>query len=105
MILEMSITERTKRSLREIGLTGYELVAYLHLLTEGPTTANQISKNTGLPYSKIYDVLISLEDKGWIEIESGRPKKYYPKPPSEALEARTLKPNALKRAPHSISSQ
>jgi len=86
----MSISERTKKALRDIGLTGYESIAYLHLVITGPSTANQISNSTGLPYSKIYDVLTNLEKKGWVEVESGRPKRYYPKPPSDALEARKL---------------
>lgn len=90
-MLKMSISERTKRSLGEIGLTKYESTAYQFLLLSGPTTASQISKATRLPYSKIYDVLTSLEQKGWVEVESGRPKKYYPKPPSEALEATRLR--------------
>jgi sugar-specific transcriptional regulator TrmB len=47
----MSISERTKNALRDVGLTGYESIAYLHLLTTGPSTANQISNSTGLPYS------------------------------------------------------
>jgi sugar-specific transcriptional regulator TrmB len=87
----MPITERAKRSLREIGLTKYESTAYQFLLLSGPTAASQICKATGLPYSKIYNVLTGLERKGWVEIESGRPKRYYPKPPSEALEATRLR--------------
>ncbi len=86
----MSVTEKTKKALREIGLTEYESTAYLFLLTSGPATAGQISRSTVLPYSKIYDILTSLEEKGWIEVESGRPKRYFPKPPSEALEATKL---------------
>jgi len=86
----MSVSEKTKRALREIGLTGYESNAYLFLLTSGPATAGQISKSTSLPYSKIYNILTSLEEKGWIEVEEGRPKRYFPKPPSEALEATKL---------------
>ena len=71
----MAVSEKTKRALREIGLTEYETVAYLFLLTSGSKTANQIGKSTGLPYSKIYDVLTSLEEKGWVDVESGRPKR------------------------------
>ena len=60
----MPISERTKKALRDIGLTGYESIAYLHLVITGPSAANQISNSTGLPYSKIYDVLTNLEKKG-----------------------------------------
>jgi len=87
----MSITEKTKKSLREVGLTEYETTAYLHLLTAGPATASQVTRPTALPYSKIYDILTSLEKKGWIEVENGRPKRYFPKPPFEALEATRLR--------------
>lgn len=89
--LKMAVSERTKRALREMGLTKYESVAYQFLLLSGPRTANQISRATSLPYSKIYDVLSSLERKGWVDVESGRPKRYHPKPPSEALEATRLR--------------
>lgn len=87
----MVVSEKTRNALREIGLTEYELTAYVFLLTSGSRTANQISKSTGLPYSKIYDVLTSLEEKGWVEVEGSRPKRYYPKPPSEALEAMKMR--------------
>ena len=83
----MAVSEKTMKALRDIGLTEYERTAYLFLLTSGPRTANQISKSSGLPYSKIYDILTSLEEKGWTEVKHDRPKRYYPKPPSEALEA------------------
>lgn len=89
--MRMSASEKTRRALREVGLTDYEIRAYLTLLSDGPMSASQISRSADLPYSKIYDVLSRLERKGWIEVEGGRPRKYYPKPPSEALEAARLR--------------
>jgi sugar-specific transcriptional regulator TrmB len=86
----MAVTDRTKRALKEIGLTEYEVSAYLSLLENGPSTASKASKDAGVPYSKIYDVLASLEAKGWTEVENARPKRYFPKSPSEALEATRL---------------
>ena len=85
------VSERAKAALREIGLTQYETRAYLHLIEKGATTASRISENTDVPYSKMYEVLDSLEKKGWIETKPGRPKTYYPKPPAEALEAARLR--------------
>ena len=86
----MTVGDRTRRALKEIGLTEYEVAAYLSLLGSGPSTASQASKGADVPYSKIYDVLASLEAKGWVEVENTRPKRYFPKPPSEALEATRL---------------
>jgi sugar-specific transcriptional regulator TrmB len=54
-------------------------------LEQGALTASQVSENAEVPYSKVYETLTSLERKGWIETERGRPARYYPRAPSEAL--------------------
>lgn len=82
----MAISDRVRRSLQEFGLTDYEIRSYTSLLEIGPATASELSEASGVPYSKIYEVLGSLEKKGWIEMEHGRPSRYYPKPPSVAME-------------------
>lgn len=82
----MPISDRARRSLQEFGLTDYEIRSYTSLLEMGPATASELSEASGVPYSKIYEVLGSLEKKGWIEMEHGRPSRYYPKPPSVATE-------------------
>jgi sugar-specific transcriptional regulator TrmB len=82
----MTISDRARRSLQEFGLTDYEIRSYTSLLEIGPATASELSQASDVPYSKIYEVLGSLEKKGWIEMEHGRPSKYYPKPPSVAME-------------------
>jgi len=87
----MSISDHAKRILRELGLTGYETRAYLSLLEKGATTASKVSEHANVPYSKIYETLNSLERKGWIETKRGRPSRYYPRSPSEALSAVRLR--------------
>ncbi len=87
----LPLSGEAKRVLHELGLTQYETRAYLALLDKGALTASQISEYSEVPYSKIYEVLASLEKKGWIKAERGRPSKYYPKSPSEALEAAKLR--------------
>ncbi len=84
------ISQDAKRVLRELGLTDYETRAYLALLERGVLTASQVSENSDVPYSKVYETLTSLVRKGWIETEQGRPGRYYPKAPSEALAAAKL---------------
>lgn len=79
------ISQDARKVLRELGLTDYETRAYLALLEKGALTASQVSEDAEVPYSKIYETLSSLERKGWIETEHGRPTRYYPKAPSEAL--------------------
>ena len=82
---DASISQDARKVLRELGLTDYETRAYLALLGRGALSASQVSENAQVPYSKIYETLASLEDKGWVESQRGRPARYFPKAPSEAL--------------------
>ncbi len=85
------VSEDAKKVLREVGLREYETRAYLTLLERGAMTASEVSEHGGVPYSKVYETLNSLERKGWIEVERGRPSRYFPKAPSESLEAAKLR--------------
>ena len=85
------VSEDAKKTLHEVGLTDYETKAYLILLERGVMTASEVSEHGGVPYSKVYETLNSLERKGWVEVERGRPSRYFPKAPSEALEAARLR--------------
>ena len=84
------ISEDAKKVLRQIGLREYETRAYLTLLERGVLTASKVSEYGSVPYSKVYETLNSLERKGWIEVEQGRPSRYFPKAPTESLEAAKL---------------
>ena len=94
----MSISEETTRALQDLGLTEYEARAYATLLQKGAMTAREASEISLVPYSKIYEVLGSLERKGWIETESGRPSRHYPRSPLDALETTRLKRESTLRA-------
>ncbi len=77
--------------MESLGLTGYEIKVYLTLVESGKSTASEISKKCGVPYSKIYEVLNGLEEKGWSESDSSRPQKFFPRSPSSALEAMRMR--------------
>ena len=89
--MSSTVSEDAKKVLHEVGLTEYETKAYLILLERGVMTASEVSEYGGIPYSKVYETLNSLEKKGWVEAERGRPTRYFPKAPSEALEAARLR--------------
>jgi len=89
--LPTAVSEDAKKILHQVGLTEYETRAYLILLERGVMTASEVSEHGGLPYSKVYETLNSLERKGWVEVERGRPSRYFPKAPSESLEAARLR--------------
>lgn len=76
-------------SLRRLGLNQYEAKAYFALATLGRSTAGELSERAELPRPRVYDVLSSLQDKGFVSVQNGRPVRYAHLPLPEAL--RTLK--------------
>ena len=82
----MSISDQTRKSLEKVGLTGYEIKTFTSLLKTGEITASNLSQQSGVPYSKIYEVLSALEEKGWIGSDKSRPTKYFSKSPNSALQ-------------------
>lgn len=89
-----SVSEKTKRILQDLGLTDYEIKAYVSLLSNPGVQASEVSKGSDVPVSKIYEVLSNLEKKGWVESQNSRPIKYFPKSPSTALQALRLRMEA-----------
>ncbi|MHA1882284.1 MAG: TrmB family transcriptional regulator [Candidatus Thorarchaeota archaeon] len=81
----MSISETTLKALKELGLTEYEVQAYIALVDGGQMTASDISSQSRVPFSRVYDVLGRLEDKGFIQIQRGRPTIYIGKAPTEIV--------------------
>lgn len=82
----MVLSERASSSLEALGLTGSEIKAYVALLKGGTMTANDVSREARIPYSKVYDALESLHRRGWVEEQKSRPIVYTAKPPDTALE-------------------
>lgn len=76
--------------LRRLGLTKYEIQAYIALIQGGTQTVSEIVKKTGIPQPRAYDTLFSLVKYGLIEQKVGREKKttkeFRPVDPSRGLE-------------------
>lgn len=70
--------------LSELGLSEYEAKAYVSLLRENPLTAYEISKSSGVPTSKIYEVMKKLADKRIVSfIDERKTTRYVPLDPDE----------------------
>lgn len=78
----MSIVEQ----LQKVGLTEYEAKVYSSLLKDHLNSATKLSEKSGVPRTKIYSVLESLQDKGWVKIYSGAPLLFKPVRPDEIFE-------------------
>lgn len=74
--------------LKQLGFSEYEAKAYMALVTESPLTAYELSKNAGIPSSKIYEVLRKLEFKHLIQSVYGeRSKIFIPVPPDDFIQS------------------
>lgn len=82
----MSISDKTKKALERIGLTSYEIKTFAALLKSSELTASDLSQKSGVPYSKIYEILGTLEEKGWIGSDDSRPTRYFAKSPATGLD-------------------
>lgn len=81
------VGEAEEKVLRGLGLTAYESAVYLSLVERGVMAASEVSESANVPFSKVYEVLNNLERKGWVDIERGRPTRYFAKSPVEAFQA------------------
>jgi len=69
-----------------LGLNKYEINTYESLVKLGKSTATKISKNSGVPYGKIYETLSSLERKGLVVTLTGNVKNFVPSDPKKIIE-------------------
>ncbi len=72
--------------LKDFGLNSYESKIWTALLSRGTSTAGELSDIANVPRSRSYDVLESLEKKGFIVMKLGKPISYMAVPPHEVIE-------------------
>ncbi|SHH71045.1 TrmB family transcriptional regulator [Clostridium grantii] len=78
----MSIDFGVIEDMKKLGLNEYESKAYLKLLEDYPVNGYTLSKNSGIPRSRIYEVLKNLKDKQLVfEQEEDKGSIYYPLEP------------------------
>jgi len=82
----LEVGEHVVASLMRLGLTRYEALAYIALVQLGSGTVADIHRLSGVPTTKLYEVLSKLEAKGWVEVLRERPLKFRARPPEETLE-------------------
>ncbi len=71
---------------RFFGLNLYEAKIWTALLSRGVSTAGELSDIGNVPRSRAYDILESLEKKGFVVMKLGKPIKYIAVEPKEVVE-------------------
>lgn len=83
----MIIKEEFLSRLRKIfDLNLYEAKVWTALLSRGVSTAGELSNISDVPRSRTYDILESLEKKGFIVMKIGKPIKFVALKPEEVVE-------------------
>ena len=78
--------EQNIRRLQDVGLNAYESRAYLVLIGHASFKALEVAGRAGIPRQKIYEVLDSLVEKGFVRVVQGKAKLFSAVEPSLALE-------------------
>ena len=93
----MIVKEEFLGRLRKIfDLNLYEVKVWTALLSRGVSTAGELSSISDVPRSRTYDILESLEKKGFIVMRLGKPIKFIALKPEEVIER--VKRNLVKDA-------
>jgi len=74
----------------------YEVKVWTSLLSRGVSTAGELSNISDVPRSRTYDILESLEKKGFIIMKLGKPIKFIALKPEEVIDR--VKRNMLIKA-------
>ncbi len=93
----MIVKEEFLSRLRKIfDLNLYEVRVWTALLSRGVSTAGELSNISDVPRSRTYDILETLEKKGFIVMKLGKPIKFVALKPEEVIER--VKSNLTKAA-------
>jgi HTH-type transcriptional regulator, sugar sensing transcriptional regulator len=82
----MIVQESFLKKIKDFGLNSYEAKIWTALLSRGVSTAGELSDIAAVPRSRSYDILESLEKKGFIVMKIGKPIKYMAIPPTEVVD-------------------
>tara|TARA_Y100000310_G_scaffold338013_1_gene426545 strand:+ start:248 stop:1024 length:777 start_codon:yes stop_codon:yes gene_type:complete len=99
MIIKQELVKQIKDY---FDLNIYETKVWLALLGKGVASAGEIAELSGVPRSRTYDVLESLEKQGFAIMKLGKPVKYIAVKPNIILEK--LKSNTLKHADEKVKT-
>lgn len=99
MIIKQDLVKRIKEY---FDLNIYETKVWLALLAKGIASAGEVAELSGVPRSRTYDVLESLEKRGFAITKIGKPVKYIAVKPTEVIEK--MKSNTMVEAQEKVKS-
>jgi len=82
----MNELDEARFYLERLGLTQYEAKVYLALIAEHPATAYTISRNSGVPHSRVYEIARRLIAKDLVVQADTDPERFSPIPPDDLID-------------------
>ena len=101
-MIKIIVSKELIEKLKVFGLNSYEAKIWTALLSRGVSTAGELSDIANVPRSRAYDILESLEKKGFIVSKIGKPIKYIAISPEEVIER--VKKNMKKEAEERVKA-
>ena len=99
MIMNQQFLKQLKSAFE---LNEYEVKIWAALLGKGIATAGELAEMSEVPRSRSYDVLESLEKRGFILVKLGKPIKYIAIKPDDVLSR--VKKDILSNAEYKVNS-
>ncbi len=97
MIVKESFLQKLRQA---FNLNIYEVKIWTALLSRGISTAGELADISSVPRSRSYDVLETLEKKGFVIMKLGKPIKYLAVKPEEVI--RRVKKNVKENADNKL---
>lgn len=72
--------------LKMVGLSEYESKVYISLLVNGPMSGNETHKASGVPHGKTYNTLEKLQERGFVNVLTEKPKVFKAVDPNIVIE-------------------
>ena len=87
MTAENTTVENCVEVLQSFELTEYESKCFVALSRIGSGTAKEVSKVASVPHARVYDCMETLQDRGLVDIQQSKPRRFRASTPPEALDA------------------
>lgn len=94
MTVDNNTVEACVDVLQSFELTEYESKCFVALSRIGNGTAKEVSEVASVPQARVYDCMETLQDRGLVDIQQSKPRRFRAATPPEALDALERRCNA-----------
>ena len=82
-----AVVEECVEVLQAFELTAYESKCFVALSRIGEGTAKEVSEVADIPQARVYDSMETLQERGLVDIQQSKPRRFRAVPPADAIDA------------------